>query len=69
MIDTVAWEGYREAVDDIRYASTLALAIRENPAHPQAVAAKAFLDGVTGEEPDLDAVRREIVAWILKLRE
>ena len=69
VIDTVAWEGYREAVDDIRYASTLALAIRENPAHPQAVAAKAFLDGVTGEEPDLDAVRREIVAWILKLRE
>ena len=69
VIDTVAWEGYREAVDDIRYASTLALAIRENPAHPQAAAAQAFLDSVTGEEPDLDAVRREIVAWILKLRE
>jgi hypothetical protein len=68
VIGTVAWEGYREAVDDIRYASTLALAIRENPGHPQAAAAKAFLDAVTGEEADLDALRKEIIGWILKLQ-
>ncbi len=68
IIDTLAWEGFREAVDDIRYASTLALAIRDNPNHPQAAAAKAFLDGITGKEPDLDALRRDIISWILKLR-
>ena len=67
VIDTVAWEGYREAVDDIRYACTLALAIGENPTHPQAAAAQAFLDSITGEEADLDALRKEIIGWILKL--
>ena len=68
VIDTLAWEGFREAVDDIRYACTLALAIQSNPAHPQAKAAKAFLDSINGEEPDLDALRRDIINWILKLR-
>ena len=68
VIDTIAWEGFREAVDDIRYACTLALAIRENPTHPQASAAQAFLDSITGEEKDLDALRKEIIAWILKLQ-
>ena len=68
VIDTLAWEGFREAVDDIRYACTLALAIQNNPAHPQAKAAKAFLDGINGEEPNLDALRRDIINWILKLQ-
>ena len=68
VIDTLAWEGFREAVDDIRYASTLALAIKNNPAHPQAKAAQAFLDAMTGEERDLDALRRDIIGWILKLQ-
>ncbi|MBP5639104.1 MAG: hypothetical protein J6X55_06480 [Victivallales bacterium] len=68
VIDTVGWEGFREAVDDIRYACTLALAIQNNPAHPQVNAAKAFLDRISGEEPDLNTLRRDIVGWILKLR-
>ncbi|MCR4574065.1 MAG: LamG domain-containing protein [Lentisphaeria bacterium] len=68
VIDTLAWEGFREAVDDIRYACTLALAIQNNPAHSQAKAAQAFLDAMTGEEPNLDALRHDIIAWILKLR-
>ena len=68
VVDTLAWEGFREAVDDIRYASTLAIAIRDNPAHPQAAAARDFLDKVTGNEADLDALRQTIVNWILKLQ-
>ena len=68
VIDTLAWEGYREAVDDIRYASTLALAIRENPNHPQAAEAKAFLETMDPSQADLDALRAQIIAWILKLQ-
>ena len=67
VIDTLAWEGYREAVDDIRYASTLALAIRENPDHPQAAEAKAFLETMDPSQADLDDLRAQIITWILKL--
>ena len=68
VIDTLAWEGYREGVDDIRYATTMVLAIREaresgnREAGGTALAAERWL-------ADLDTVRQEMVDFILRLRQ
>ncbi|HCN10390.1 MAG TPA: hypothetical protein DIT01_20875 [Lentisphaeria bacterium] len=70
-IDTIAWEGFREAVDDVRYATTLRLAIEKAGANANhkvvATEAAAYLDkfDVTG---DLDEIRKTIVNYILKLQ-
>jgi hypothetical protein len=70
-IDTIAWEGFREAIDDVRYATTLRLAIEEarTSANHKVVAvnAEAYLDklDVTG---DLDEIGKTIVDYILKLQ-
>lgn len=75
VVDTIAWEGYREAVDDIRYATTLreaAAAARKSgdPAKVQlANTAEQWLQGIDAENADLDAVRTAIIRWILKLRQ
>ncbi len=75
VVDTIAWEGYREAVDDIRYATTLreaAAAARKSgdPAKVQlANAAEQWLQNIDAEKADLDAVRTAIIRWILKLRQ
>ena len=61
----------REAVDDVRYATTLRLAIEKagtNAKHKVVAAeAAAYLDkfDVTG---DLDEIRKTIVNYILKLQ-
>ena len=77
VIDTIAWEGYREGVDDVRYVTTLEHAIAEaRESGDRAVVQKA--DGAEGflrslksgnviETENLDAVREQIVAWIVKL--
>ncbi|HCN06846.1 MAG TPA: hypothetical protein DIT01_02860, partial [Lentisphaeria bacterium] len=73
-IDTIAWEGLREAVDDVRYGTTLKLAIAaakeadDEGRRKLAVAADRFLAefDVTG---DLDAIRRRIIEYILQLRD
>ena len=72
VIDTIAWEGYREGIDDIRYATTLALAIgkaRESgnrEAESAALAAEQWLEKLDAGR-DLDAVRLEMVDFILRL--
>ncbi len=70
-IDTIQWEGYREGQDDLRYLATLRKAIsqaaeRGGRAAETAAEAQAFVDGmdVSG---DLDALRREMVDWTLRL--
>ncbi len=56
VIDTIAWEGFREGIDDIRYATTLRLAIREALASGDAKraavarAAEAWLDGLSVDD-------------------
>jgi len=73
-IDTIAWEGFREAVDDVRYGTTLKLAIAaakeadDEGRRKLAVAAERFLAefDVTS---DLDAIRRRIIEYILQLRD
>ncbi len=68
VIDTVQWEGYREGIDDIRYASTLRRKIR-NSAKPEAAAAAAWLDQLEiTPDSDMDAIRSQMISWILALQ-
>jgi len=75
VVDTIAWEGYREAIDDIRYATTLREAATTahksgNPAKISiAVAAEKWLQNIDAEHANLDVVRSAMIQWILKLRE
>jgi hypothetical protein len=69
VVDTVQWEGFREAVDDFRYVTTLEAAIAKAPAAKADVAkqAQAWLDNL---DPmgDLYATRAQMVGWIAKLK-
>ena len=77
VINTIAWEGYREAVDDVRYVTTLQKAIDaakesgDRVLAGKAAAAEGFLRGLKAEQrietDDLDTIRREIIAHILGL--
>ena len=72
VVDTLAWEGYREGIDDIRYATTLARAVASarksgDPAlRAAATSAHRFLETLD-LSGDLDAIRRKIVRHILEL--
>ncbi|MFH2069349.1 MAG: hypothetical protein ABII89_07830 [Candidatus Omnitrophota bacterium] len=71
VVDTIAWEGYREAIDDIRYGTTLKLFIaqtdKNSPKAEVARKAEAYLANLDAEKnPDL--IRLEIIGYILKLR-
>ncbi len=74
VVDTIAWEGCREAVDDIRYATTLretAAAARKSgdPAKVRLAGdAEKWLQSVDVEHGDLDGIRAGMIGWILKLR-
>ena len=70
VIDTLSFEGFREAVDDSRYAATL-MAVAEaalpDPARrARAEEARRWIQTVS-TLGDLDALRREIVERILRL--
>lgn len=77
VIDTIAWEGYREGVDDVRYITTLEKAVEAaeksgESGRSQTVAeAKSFLHdlktGARVETDNLDTVRRDIITHILKV--
>ncbi len=68
VIDTVQWEGFREGVDDVRYLSTLLVAIRKarQTYSPLAVEAERWLENLD-PSADLDKTRDEMIEWILKL--
>jgi hypothetical protein len=66
-IDTIQFEGWREAVDDLRYARTLENAIKACADRKLAAESQSWLDGLTGFE-DLDAVRAEMIERISKLK-
>jgi len=70
VVDTIAWEGCREAVDDIRYATTLreAAAAARKSGDPTADAAEKWLNTLDVENGDLDGIRAEMIRWILKLQ-
>ena len=77
VIDTIAWEGYREAVDDVRYVTTLQKAIeaarksKDGTLARSIETAETFLRRLKTEQDietgNLDSIRREIIAHILTL--
>ena len=69
VIDTLQWEGYREGVDDTRYLATLLHIIDKSAPNRRgdADAARRWL-GEVDIDGDLDAIRAEIIEWILKLQ-
>ncbi len=74
-VDTLQWEGYREAIDDIRYATLLRQEIAKGLASgdieykTEARKALLFFAKLQPESMDLDAVRAEIIQYILKLKD
>ena len=77
VVDTIAWEGYREGVDDVRYITTLQKAVEQAARSDdrklsRAVAsAQAYLRqlkaGTDIETGDLATIRQAIITHILEL--
>ena len=76
MIDTIAWEGYREGVDDARYLATLIKAIatarKSGPDRIRRVADRAqkYLETLDAslDNKRPETIRAEIINYILKLK-
>jgi hypothetical protein len=73
LIDTLQWEGYREAIDDIRYATKLQQLIRDalNSGDIQRILearkAQQYLGLLDPVNADLNTVRIELIRYILTL--
>ncbi len=74
VIDTIAWEGFREGIDDVRYATKLkqeaAKAISSGEVEAVYAAKKAlmWLELMDEKTADLSAVRMEMIEYILKIQ-
>ena len=74
LVNTLQWEGFREAVDDLRYATLLQMEIQKCLetgnvfCRMEAGKAQMFFAVLDPARMDLDAVRSEMVAYILKLQ-
>jgi hypothetical protein len=68
VVGTVQWEGFREAVDDVRYVTTLEQAIAGTSNRIRGRQAQAWLDAVDVATGDMDETRTGIITWIMKLR-
>ena len=72
-IDTLEWEGFREGIDDVRYATLLQQAARQAMATGrtdlvyQGRMALQWLALLDAKKCDLNAARREMIAYLLKL--
>ncbi|MDD5599911.1 MAG: LamG domain-containing protein, partial [Victivallaceae bacterium] len=71
VIDTIAWEGFREGVDDARYMATLEKAINEAPASPEKDEAVAYVNSLKEtyelEFGYLPEIRSKIINYIIIL--
>jgi len=74
VIDTIAWEGFREGVDDVRYIATLEQKIRNAESRQDrcssevVLKARRHLESIRGYKgDDLDAVRQKIIEHIMSL--
>ena len=74
VIDTIAWEGFREGVDDVRYITTLERKLMSAPTlgpdkQKTVEQATRFLEQLRRENlpPDLAGVRRQIAAFLSEL--
>lgn len=74
VIDTLAWEGFREGVDDIRYATLLCDLARRAERHGdfdvrrRGGAALAYVASLDPSACDLNAFRAEAQRWIVELK-
>lgn len=70
VIDTLAWEGFREGVDDVRYVTTLEDILESAPKPYTPVAAEAgrYVESLRAALPsNLPEVRAKLVSYILQL--
>jgi hypothetical protein len=73
LIDTLAWEGFREGIDDIRYATKLKQAAAKaedgtnQNAREAARNALTWLEALDAKRADLNAVRMEMIERIEKI--
>ena len=73
IIDTIAWEGWREALDDLRYATVMRRLAREAKASKDVNvsylgrAALAWIGELDAERSDMKYIRLEIIDRTLKL--
>ena len=67
LIDTIAWEGVREGIDDTRYATALVQAIKDAKDRKLAAEAQKFIDEMN-TDTIMDELRAEIVDWIVRLQ-
>ena len=74
VIDTLAWEGFREGVDDVRYITTLEKLLanlkssRLEGKYGMILEVDNFLDELRGYKgDDLEGMRRRIVSYIIRL--
>ena len=69
IVGTVEWEGFREAITDVRYISTLEnIRDRLKREGKYSYDIEMFLDNIDCDS-DLDRLREEIIDYILKYRE
>ena len=74
VVDTIAWEGYREGVDDVRYMTKLEQLIssadKSGDKKHKDTAAKAseYLKTIDASEDDLNVVRSKMISYIMDLR-
>ncbi|MDL1889724.1 hypothetical protein FBQ96_09120 [Nitrospirales bacterium NOB] len=70
VVDTLAWEGFREGVDDVRYVTTLedVIGAQERPYTPTVLEALEYLASLRSSLPsDLDEVRARVISYLLLL--
>ena len=73
VIDTIAWEGFREGIDDIRYATKLKMtaekAIKSKNLEAVTMARKAlrWLETLDEKSDNLDTARLEMINYILEI--
>ena len=74
VVDTLHWEGFREAIDDVRYATKLlqlardAIATGDVDKRYAARKAMQYLATMDWKEADLNAARLEMINYILELQ-
>ena len=74
VIDTLQWEGFREGIDDIRYATLLkrlaqeACNSRDIKVEYQGRAALQFMAEIDSASVDMNTARLEMIARILDLK-
>jgi hypothetical protein len=69
VVGTLQWEGFREAIDDVRYMTTLEKAVVAVTAKKKSIAdrALAWLHAVDPEKADPSATREKMAEWIVNL--